>query len=81
MSWSTPEATTIRGQICFPCVLHGDVVVAACNHREPPRQGIQLWFSQDRGHSWDALAPVQMWDTEVRGSPQPLACLAWPGLA
>jgi hypothetical protein len=48
-TWSQPEPTNIRGQVCSPIVLPGGRVAAIYNYRHPP-QGIRLALSRDLSH-------------------------------
>jgi hypothetical protein len=60
ISWSTPESTTIQGQIATPVAIGESTVVAVSNVREG-RQGQRLWISRDNGLTWDDTF-VQLWD-------------------
>ena len=68
--WSSPEPTNIRGQISHPLEVEPGLLIAVCNHREPP-EGNQLWWSFDQGRTW-CEAPVHLWDVaadRVLGQP------------
>jgi len=63
--WSEPRPTSITGQISQPLELPSGLLITVCNHRQTPL-GNQLWWSRDRGRTWNER-PIQMWDaTEGR---------------
>jgi len=69
-AWSRPTPTTLAGQISQPLELPSGLLIAVCNHRQVPT-GSQLWWSADRGRTWNDR-PVQMWDVaegRVTGAP------------
>lgn len=62
-TWSSPQPTQITGQLTCPLAVDSRTMIAANNYRQTPA-GIRLWFSHDRGESFDTDHVVQMWDTQ-----------------
>lgn len=60
LAWTMPEPTAIRGQISHPLEAIPGMLIAVCNHREPP-EGNQLWWSSDNGRTW-CETPIHLWD-------------------
>lgn len=63
-SWTPPAPTPITCQAASLMALPGGRALLAGNVRTAP-EGIRLWDSEDGGQSWQAAAPIQMWDARA----------------
>jgi hypothetical protein len=60
-TWSPPASTFVESQIMAPISLGSGNMIAASTVRTG-RHGIRLWFSRDRGETWESDSCIQMWD-------------------